>query len=164
MSSAALTLLSSIFLDAAKVHTLTQSDLRAIATHALETSVMSLEKKTKKQNNKMQVYLSQAIASALDKSEFKQKCLIEQAIDHLKMDYAEAIVSLLESTKGSMQNAVSRWMLDSVTCIDNSLHCAVNDMLGSSLERCSKVGAELQEELLDVKQINFWVNSSFFCR
>ena len=80
----------------------------------------------------------------------KERRAHEDAIMKLKMEHSQAMMDLLNSTKGSIEQSVRLNSLKSV--VDPEFQSSVEEMLSSYLQGCNKVGETLQGDLQEVRQ------------
>lgn len=138
---------SSFFADELKFRGFSRSELRVVATNTVHRIIIA-----KKNLDRLQEQHKKAISSSVKAAMLEEKRRCDEVLANLKMEHSEAIMLLLESTKNTVECTMSRSMLlatDGV--IDESFRATVDEMLGQYMEGCSKVGAEVRQNLLEIK-------------
>ena len=140
--------LSSCFIDACTFNALTRTEVRYVAVQAYDRLLCSrdeYESLQRVQEEKSSAVVRKAVSERDRKAEAK--------ISELKLQHAETVMSLLESTKGAIEQKVRLEVLkdDNVTSIDPSIQSSIDDMLGSFLSGCERVKDSVKVELKDVR-------------
>jgi len=133
------------FMDPGLYDSLSESEAKAAFTTCFQ-KVVSLKQKMNAFESKQEVTTSLSISRALA----RERQLHEDAIVKLKMDHSEAIMDLLNSTKGSIEQSVRLNSLNAV--VDDDFQKTVENMLEGYLSSSNKASANVQDQLEDVRQ------------
>ncbi|CAB9520959.1 Kinesin-like protein [Seminavis robusta] len=129
-----------------QLNSLSQLETKTVFVNCFER-VIELRNKLESAEARREHNTTVAVNSALA----KQRRTHEEEIMTLKMEHSEAMMNLLNSTKGSIEQTVRLNTLNKVVD-DEDFQATVEDMLSGYLEGCNKVSENVQVELRDVKQ------------
>ena len=141
---------TSCFIDTSTWQGLTRQEMRLIHTNTFSRLVdLSREIATLRANAKD----SQKLAVSKAISEERKRS--DAAIMRLKMDHSSAMMTLLESTKESVQHQL-RQDLTAIGIgedgLDESTKASIDAMLASYLSGCERVGQSVKNDLNDVRE------------
>jgi len=140
--------LTSCFIDMEMWQGLSRQEIRFLAASIFEQFLSC-----KENADKLQTKQNEAITSAVSKAVSDEKCRSEEALMNLKMDHSEAIMSLMDATKGTVEHKINSDLLKSIEDgIDPNVREVIDDMLGSYISGCDKIGNAVKEELREVKE------------
>jgi len=146
---------SSYLVDVSKWSSLSRSDLRTIATITFERVLLLKSEVENIRENKERVN-NTAISSAVA----KEKRRSDSEVLKLKMHHSEAMMTLMESTKGTVESSVRMKVVEATEAgIDPSMRATVDEMLNSYFQGFSKIGDEVKEELRDVRETQVGMRS-----
>lgn len=97
---------------------------------------------------------SEATGKAIQKALTEQKRLSDESISKIKIQHSEQMMTLLQSTKDTMEHEVRLNMLKAADggAVENSVKSVMDEMLGSYLKGCTLVGEQMKEELQDIRK------------
>ena len=112
--------------------------------------------------DKLQTKQDESIASAVSKAVSDERRRSDEVLMNLKMDHSEAIMSLMDATKGTVERKINSELFKSIEDgIEPNIRGAIDDMLGSYISGCDKIGKAVKEELREVKERQEGMKSLF---
>ncbi len=95
-------------------------------------------------------------AQAIEDAREEERVRNVEEIKKIKMEHTEAMMSLLEATKGAVEHKVCVEVMEAASGngggVDDELKSTVDQMLGGFFEGMQKVGDQLFDELEDIKE------------
>ena len=140
---------SSCFIDLSTWQGLTRQEIRLVCTNSFEHLVQVCQQK-----NELHIRMDNNKKLAVQKAISEERRRHDDTLMKVKLDHSEKIMTLLESTKETVQHQL-RMDLTAVGIegdIDSSTKATIDDMISSYLSGCQEVGDSLKGELNDVKE------------
>ena len=132
------------------------SGLSKIECRFILHSVFDSLCETKYQVEKLTATAQKRDADAIEAAIEEQRALSSQQIKKLKFEHSEAMMTLMEATKGAVEHKVGMQIMEAAGSsggiIDSDLKNTVDEMLGGFLDGFSKVGDELFTEFSIMKE------------
>lgn len=149
-TNAAVSSSSSCFVDVSTWQGLTRQEMRLIETNTFLRLV-----DVSKESATLRAKAKDSHKLAVTKAVSEERKRAEKAIMRLKMDHSEAMMTLLESTKESVQHQL-RQDLTAIGIgedgLDETTKASIDAMLASYLSGCERVGQTVKNDLNDVRE------------
>ena len=141
---------SSCFVDVSTWQGLTRQEMRLIHTNTFSRLV-----DVSKESATLRAQAKDSHKLAVSKAISEERKRADEVIMRLKMDHSEALMTLLESTKESVQHQL-RQDLTAIGVgedgLDETTKASIDAMLASYLSGCERVGQTVKNDLNDVRE------------
>jgi len=140
---------SSCFQDTSTWQGLTRTEVRFLYKNVFERLLIE-----KRHLDTMRDKRTNVVEKAVNDALAKERRACDDIVMKLKMQHSEVVMTLLESTKGAMEQEVRLKALKASdgAGIDPSFQTSIDSMLNSYFDGCNKVGQTVKKELMDVKE------------
>ena len=149
-TNAAVSSSSSCFVDVSTWQGLTRQEMRLIHTNTFSRLV-----DVSKESATLRAQARNSHKLAVNKAISEERKRVNEVIMRLKMDHSEAMMTLLESTKESVQHQL-RQDLTAIGIgedgLDETTKASIDAMLASYLSGCERVGQTVKNDLNDVRE------------